>query len=109
MTDFALQELQRDADWRRVLDAYRREHLAARQETPEFDGWLPRLPAVDEVPRENLPRIHGRLIAAGYLRFRLGDRQTGLVYQLTQPGKAALERHESGDENQQSLADSATH
>lgn len=97
MIDFALQELQRYDDWRRVLDAYGEAHRAARDQSADFDGWLPRLVSVEEVPDENLAPIHGRLIAAGYLKFQLGDRQTGLMYQLTQSGKAALGHREPTD------------
>jgi len=52
--------------------------------------WIPRLRDVDEVPRDRLTPIHGRLIAHGLLQFQLQGREEGVVYRLTPAGRKAL-------------------
>ncbi len=94
MLDFELEELNQSTDWREVL----LRHLkltkprtnAAKQAEDEFDGWLPRIMAVDGLESEDLPRIHGKLIALGFLKFQLASRGTGVVYQISPAGRQAL-------------------
>ena len=71
-------------EWRLLLAAY-----AATLTTPEND-WVPRLHAVEGLAGEQLPGIHGKLIALGFLKFELAARAEGVVYQLTPLGKQAL-------------------
>lgn len=103
MLDFELTELDRQGDWRSVLSAYRDAVSAARETTPEFDGWIGRLPALNGFEAEQLSRLHGRLIASGLLKFQLADRDSGLQYQLSPEGRRALEG--GGDEESEAAED----
>jgi hypothetical protein len=42
---------------------------------------------LEGVVAAELSTLHGRLIALGYLKFKLIDRQVGLRYRLTPAGK----------------------
>ena len=104
MIDFELEELGRSDAWRRVLAAYDddpanvqpcdADSKPADADSKPADagsqGWLPRTLAVEGVPRSELPRIHGKLIAIGFLDIRLADRTTGVRYQLSPLGRQAL-------------------
>jgi hypothetical protein len=90
MLDFELEDLNQNAEWRDVLAAYLSAHEAARQSEAEFDGWLPRIMAVEGLESEDLPRIHGKLIAIGFLKFQLASRGMGVVYQISPAGRQAL-------------------
>jgi hypothetical protein len=50
-------------------------------------GWVSRISLLDGVEAAALSTLHGRLIALGYLKFKLIDRQIGLRYRLTPAGK----------------------
>ena len=59
------------------------------------DEWIPRFESVDGVSDEELSSIHGRLIAHGFLKFKLLGRTDGLGYQLTRLGmQGAMSRDE---------------
>jgi hypothetical protein len=90
MIDFEQQQLDRNRDWQIVLEAYRAEQAAARQRDPERAGWVPRLTEIEGIDEADLPRIHGRLIAFGYLKFQLTGRNCGVAYQLSSQGRRAL-------------------
>lgn len=94
MLDFELEELNQSTDWRDVLsaylDAHQAAHAAAKNTEEGFDGWLPRIMAVEGIETEDLPRIHGKLIALGFLKFQLASRGTGVVYQISPAGRQAL-------------------
>ena len=92
MIDFELQELREDPEWCGVLKAYLDEHAAANQRDPEFDGWTPRIKSIEGIDDERLPRLHGKLIAIGFLKFRLTGRISGMRYQLTSLGREAHSR-----------------
>ena len=91
MTSFELEELESVPEWRSVLAAYRDSSVLARTQSAEFDGWLPRLAALDGLDSAGLSTVHGRLIALGFLRFQIGGRTVGLQYQLAPEGRHALE------------------
>ena len=91
MTSFELEELESVPEWRSVLAAYRDSSLAARTQSAEFDGWLPRLSALNGMDSAGLSTVHGRLIALGFLKFQVGGRTVGLQYQLAPEGRHALE------------------
>ena len=95
MIDFELAELNQDSQWRDLLDAYSAEHLKAKSRNPEFDGWVPRLKSVEGIEDEQLPRLHGKLIAVGFLKFQLAGRMSGVWYQLSPLGKQALNQQTS--------------
>ena len=60
-------------------------------------GWVSRVSVLDGVDAAGLSTLHGRLIALGYLKFKLIDRQIGLRYRLTPAGKQMAQS--SPDEN----------
>jgi hypothetical protein len=96
MTRFELDELQAVPEWQAVLAAYRDRGLAARTGSAEFDGWLPRLAALEDVDPARLSIIHGRLLALGFLKCQVGGRTVGLQYQLAPEGRQALETSAAG-------------
>lgn len=107
MLDFEMEELNESTDWREVLAGYLHAHQsaqAAAKNTEEgFDGWLPRIMDVEGLESEDLPRLHGKLIALGFLKFQLASRGTGVVYQISPAGRQALnnivpDESDSGDE-----------
>ena len=50
-------------------------------------GWVARVSQLEGVEAGQLSTLHGRVIALGYLKFKLIDRQVGLRYRLTPAGK----------------------
>lgn len=65
--------------------------------TATEDRWLSRIDEVEGVEPEELSSVHGRLIAHGFLKFKLVGRD-GLVYQLTPLGRrVAQQADEDGD------------
>ncbi len=90
MLDFEIEELNETTEWREVLAAYQSAHETAKASAEEFDGWLPRIMSVDGLDDEELPRLHGKLIALGFLKFQLAGRGTGVVYQISPAGRQAL-------------------
>ena len=50
-----------------------------------------------EVESSQLPAIHGGLIAAGFLRFELLNREAGMGYRVSPQGRAALKSVERGE------------
>ena len=54
--------------------------------------WIARLTEVEGIEPERLSRIHGQLIALGFLKFRLADRHSGVYYQVTSQATRLLTR-----------------
>lgn len=90
MQDFELEQLRRNPTWGQTLRAYWSEQCERKAQQPEFDGWVPRLTTISEVDPAKLSSVHGRLIAFGFLRFDLGDRDVGMRYQLTPMARQAI-------------------
>ena len=88
--DFELEQLRRHPEWRAALVVYHDLQTRAREQSPEFDGWIPRVIEVESIETAALPSIHGKLIAFGFLKFDLSGRDAGMRYQLTPQGKQAL-------------------
>ncbi len=65
-------------------------------------GWVSRVSTLDGVEAAELSTLHGRLIALGYLKFKLIDRQVGLRYRLTPAGKQMAQSNP--DENRAAAA-----
>ena len=86
MIEFERDELHENPHWRRVLGAYH----AAQQPALNDQGWIPRLRSVDGISPDHLPRIHGKLIALGLLKFQLTGRESGICYQLSTLGRHVL-------------------
>ncbi len=87
-----MEQLFKNADWQLVLSAYHAQHSVAKEQNPEHDGWLPRTTSVEGIRDERLPRIHGKLIALGFLKFELAGRTAGVRYQLSRLGIQAMSR-----------------
>jgi hypothetical protein len=84
MTSHELELFDANPEWRLLLAAYQQKIAA---ETVE---WSQRITAVDGLVPEQLPVIHGKLIALGMLKFEIGSRADGVQYQLTSLGRQAL-------------------
>jgi hypothetical protein len=94
MLDLEIDLLQAHPDWQRVLQAYAESWESppvADSETSELasQGWRPRLKEVDGVAPEEMTRIHGKLIAHGFLQVEIAGRTGGLLYQLSSVGRQA--------------------
>lgn len=72
-------------EWRALLQAYAAAHLSAAN-----TEWLPRQFSVENVARENLSSVHGKLVAYGFLKVDLAPNGDGVVYQVTTLGRQAL-------------------
>ena len=90
MHDFELDQLRRNPAWTATLRTYWEAQLDRREKSPDFDGWIPRVSDVEGVERTRLSNVHGRLIAFGFLKFDLNDREVGMRYQLTPLGRQAI-------------------
>ena len=103
MDDFELEQLRRNPAWAAILNIYHQQQLQGRNQVPEFDGWVPRVHAADEIPSEELSGIHGKLIAFGFLKFDLAGRDGGIRYQLTPVGKQGINASVPTDEEASEL------
>lgn len=90
MSDFELDQLRRNPAWKAALRYYWDAQTEARASQPTFDGWVPRAAQVPQVEPANLSAVHGRLIAFGFLKFDLSNRELGMRYQLTPLGRQAI-------------------
>ena len=92
MDEMELKQLRKNAHWLAVLEHYHQQSDSLKSQSKEFDGWVPRLHDVTDVPATDLPGIHGKLIAFGFLKFDLAGRDAGIRYQLTPLGKQGINR-----------------
>lgn len=76
----------------RVLSAYSAEASVQKTLDPQHDGWVSRLRRIDGIDDEDLPALHGRLIAHGLLKIQLAGRKEGVRYQLSGAAKQSLAR-----------------
>jgi hypothetical protein len=118
MQDFEAHCFQNREDWLRLLLAYAQaEEVAAAAEAAlakvaappavaaapavsmasdseaeeSANGWVARIGSIEGVETAQMSMLHGRVIALGYLKFKLIDRQVGLRYRLTPTGKQAAQ------------------
>jgi hypothetical protein len=105
MHDFELDQMRRNPAWGVTLKRYWQTQQTLKTERKEFDGWVPRLSLIEGVEPAKLSNVHGRLIAFGFLRFDLSDRELGMRYQLTPLGRQAIGAGEA--EELAELAESA--
>lgn len=87
-----LHHLKENPEWLKLLSAYAHAE-------PLEEGWLTRIGQVEDVADERLPRIHGKLLALGFLDFQFSDRTGGVHYQVTSLGRQGLLRTHSDDED----------
>lgn len=106
MHDFELDQLRRNPAWAATLRLYWDLQSQSRAESAEFDGWVPRVASVPAVDVAKLSSVHGRLIAFGFLKFDLSNRDIGMRYQLTPLARQAL-GHEVAVTEAAELAESA--
>lgn len=92
MLDFELNHLNESPEWRLILEEYQRRETQMKTSDPESDGWVPRISTLHGVNDEELSKIHGKLIAVGYLKFQLSGRSSGVSYQISSAGKIALKK-----------------
>jgi len=90
MVEIELEQLRRNPSWKATLLVYWDLQTQGRSQSAEFDGWVPRVMQVSGVETPKLSSIHGRLIAFGFLKFDLSNRDLGMRYQLTPLAKRAL-------------------
>ena len=90
MDEFELEQLRRHPRWVTILELYQQRFVQNQQQFTEFDGWVPRIHDVPEISSDELPGIHGKLIAFGFLKFDLAGRDGGIRYQLTPLGKLGI-------------------
>ena len=100
MDEFELEQLRRQPKWVTVLEAYQQLALDGRAQSPDFDGWVPRIHEFPSAKLEELPGIHGKLIAFGFLKFDLAGRDGGIRYQLTPLGKRGINGSDSSDDEE---------
>ncbi len=99
MIQYELSQLQDNPPWLDVLRAYS-------EAAPNEEGWLTRVSGVEGIEDEDLPRIHGKLIAFGFLDFQLADRHEGVFYQLTSLGRQGLIRlRDNADDSEDATAE----
>ena len=110
MQDFEAHCFQNREDWLRLLMAYAQaeevasvaDAASAKSAVPpavsaasviegeaeeSATGWVARISSIAGVEAARMSTLHGRVIALGYLKFKLIDRQVGLRYRLTPSGK----------------------
>lgn len=75
-----------------VMQAYVERGAAAKAASSDYDGWLDRIDSLPEFSADQLTRMHGQLIALGFLKFEIAGRSVGLRYQISPRGKQAIER-----------------
>lgn len=102
MDELELHQLKKNPQWVAVIERYHQQSAFLKSQTADFDGWVPRLHEVADVPSEQLPGIHGKLIAFGFLKFDLAGRDAGVRYQLTPIAKQSLNASSTSDEAEQS-------
>ncbi len=90
MLDFELNHLNESPEWRTILEEYQHRENLQKTADPESDGWVLRISSLEDINEEELPKIHGKLIAVGYLKFQLSGRNSGVKYQISPAGKLAL-------------------
>jgi hypothetical protein len=100
MDEFELEQLRRSPKWAVVLNIYQRLQSEGRDQSPDFDGWSSRIVDVPEIPASELPSIHGKLIAYGFLKFDLAGRDGGIRYQLTPLAKLGINASAPADEDE---------
>ena len=106
MDEIELEQLRRNPKWMLVLEQYHRIHAENREKSTDFDGWVSRLHEVPETHSDELPGIHGKLIAFGFLKYDLAGRDGGIRYQLTPLGKQGLHpTSEKDDEDSEDALD----
>ncbi len=91
-----------------VMQAYADRNKAAKAASEEYDGWLERIDRMPEFTKEELTRMHGELIAMGFLKFEITGRSIGLRYQISTRGKRAIERAVAIAEREAAIVDGET-
>lgn len=107
MDELDIIQLRANPDWRIVLQGYFDLQQQLREQSPDADGWIPRLTELPGIDPALLSSIHGKLIAFGMLKFDVGGRDVGVQYQLTHQGRRALLGEADNAADAADLAESA--
>ncbi len=107
MDELDIIQLRSNPDWRVVLQGYFDLQQQLREQSPDADGWIPRLTDLPGVDHGSLSSIHGKLIAFGMLKFDVGGRDVGVQYQVTHQGRRALLGESENPADTADLAESA--
>lgn len=97
MHEFEFDQLRRNPSWKAALCHYWDVQNQSRAESKDFDGWVPRASTVPEIDPKTLSAVHGRLIAFGFLKFDLSNRELGMRYQLSPLGRQAIGAEEKAE------------
>ncbi len=106
MHEFEFDQLRRNPSWKAALRHYWEVQTRSKAETKDFDGWVPRAAAIPDIEPPTLSAVHGRLIAFGFLKFDLTNREIGMRYQLSPLGRQAIGAEEAVEAGAE-LAESA--
>jgi hypothetical protein len=90
MDDFELALLQKHPEWQTVLQGYFDRYQELRSQSADGEAWISRIAAIPGIESTVLSSIHGKLIAHGFLKFEVGARDAGVLYQLTTLGRQAV-------------------
>lgn len=107
MDELDIIQLRANPDWRTVLQGYFDLQQQLREQSPDADGWIPRLTELPGIEPSLLSSIHGKLIAFGMLKFDVGGRDVGVQYQVTHQGRRALLGEAENPADAADLAESA--
>ncbi|MFY9252184.1 MAG: hypothetical protein WAO83_01925 [Fuerstiella sp.] len=75
-----------------IMQAYAMRAATQKASVENFDGWLERINELENFAKEDLTKLHGQLIALGFLQFEISSSNLGLRYQISTKGKQALEK-----------------
>jgi hypothetical protein len=100
------QHLRQNPEWRKTLQIYFELQQQQREKAAEADPWVARQADIPGVEPVQLSSIHGKLIAFGMLKFDVGGRDVGVLYQVTHQGRRAL-LGEADNSDSSDWADSA--
>ena len=92
MTQFQLQLDSLNEQNLQVMQAYALRAATQKATVENFDGWLERINELPNFAKEDLTRLHGQLIALGFLQFEISGSSVGLRYQISTKGKQALDK-----------------
>jgi hypothetical protein len=90
MDDFELALLQKHPEWQTVLQAYFDRYQELRSQSADAEAWISRIAGMPGIESSVLSSVHGKLIAHGFLKFEVGARDAGVLYQLTPLGRQAV-------------------
>lgn len=101
--DDQTQLLETDPQWHELLAFYEENQPAPVLHDPESEQaeepnkWVTRVIEIEGLDAEALSKLHGQMIALGYLEFDLMSRSDGIGYLISSDGKKALRKKRKAD------------